>query len=240
MRIAIKRRSMLPGESTLDSPALLRLLQLASPALPVGAYSYSEGVEYAVEHGVLRDRTALHDWLEDALAVGSARLEAAILARAYAAAQHGDTAAVHYWNAWLTAARESEELRLQNLEMGGALLRLLAQLPPPLPALKELQARPCNYAVAFALAAAHWRIPRSVAVTVYLQTWAANLIGAGVKLIPLGQTAGQQLLWDLQPSIEEAAQAALQLVDAELAASNWGAALASMRHETQYSRLFRS
>ena len=223
-----------------DSGALLRLLQLASPSLPVGAYSYSEGLEYAVENRAVVDVASLRAWLEDALEYGGARVEAAVLVRVYDAWQLGNADAVRRWNVWLTAARESEELRRQNHEMGRALLKLLAELHPSPAGVASLLAQPCNFVVAFAIAAAHWRIARDAAVIGYLQTWTTNMIGTGVKLIPLGQTAGQRLLWDLQSTIEETARAAATIKDDNLAVSNWGQALASMRHETQYSRLFRS
>jgi urease accessory protein len=230
------RRSAL----TPENGALLRLLQLASPSLPVGAYSYSEGLEYAVEQRAVTDAGSLRSWLEDALQFGGVRLEAAVLVRGYDARIAGEDDAVRYWNEWLTAARESEEIRLQNHEMGRALLRLLAELDPPPKGIASLLSKPCNFAVAFAIAAAHWRIARDAASIGYLQTWTASMINAGVKLIPLGQTAGQRLLWDLQSTIEDAALAAATVADDDLAVSNWGQALASMRHETQYSRLFRS
>jgi len=225
---------------TPENGALLRLLQLASPSLPVGAYSYSEGLEYAVEQRTVTDAATLRKWLEDALQYGSVRVEAAVLVRAYDARIADKDNAVRYWNEWLTAARESEEIRLQNHEMGRALLKLLAELDPPPRGISSLLAQPCNFAVAFAIAAANWNIMRDAAIVGYLQTWTANMINAGVKLIPLGQTAGQRLLWDLQSTIESAARAAVTVADEDLAVANWGQALASMRHETQYSRLFRS
>lgn len=226
--------------ATADGSALLRLLQLASPSLPVGAYSYSEGLEHAVESGAVVNADSLREWLEDALRHGGAYLEAALLVRAYDAWEAGDYARLRRWDAWLTAARESEEVRRQNLDMGRALLKLLAEIDPPPARIPELLAHPCNFALAFAVAAAHWGVACDAAVAGYLQTWAANLVGAGVKLIPLGQTAGQRLLWELQPAIEEAVRNAATISDDDLAVSNWGQALASMRHETQYSRLFRS
>lgn len=219
---------------------LLRLLQLASPSLPVGGYSYSEGLERAVEKGAVRDAATLAAWLADALRYGGARVETAVLVRVHAARLAGDAEAVRGWNAWLTATRESEELRAQSHDMGSALLRLLGDLAPPLADARALRARPCNFAVAFAVAAAHWCVSPDDAAIAYLHSWAANLVGAGVKLIPLGQTAGQQLLWDLQGPIEEARRAAAGQPDATLAVGNWGHALAAMQHEAQYSRLFRS
>ena len=240
MRIVTIPTTVSRTDPTLDSRALLRLLQLASPSLPVGAYSYSEGLECAVEKGLIPGSAALRQWLEDALTHGATRVEAAVLVRAYDGWRGQDAAAVERWNAWLTAARESEETRTQNLEMGRALLKLLAELKPPIAFADQLLSKPCNFVIAFATAAAHWRIPRAAAMTGYLQTWVANLISAGVKLVPLGQTAGQQLLWELQAVIEKAARAAATLKDDELYVANWGQALASMQHEVQYSRLFRS
>lgn len=220
-----------------NDAALLRLLQLVSPALPVGAYSYSEGLEYAVHAGWVGDGVTLKRWLEDALEHGAARLEAAVLVRVYEALRAGDAAAVRRWNAWLTAARETEELRAQSLDMGRSLLRLLRGLDPPVrPAVGEA----CNFVSAFAAAAVHWGIGKRETVIGYLQSWAGNLIGAGIKLIPLGQTAGQQLQWELQGAIERATGTVLAIADADLSAMNWGLALASMAHETQYTRLFRS
>jgi urease accessory protein len=220
--------------------ALLRLLQLASPSLPVGAYSYSEGLEYAVHAAWVRDARGLRDWLHHGLLDGAAQLEAAVLVRVYDARCRNDLERLRYWDEWLSATRETEELRHQSLDMGRALLRLLKDLEPPLPHAAELFAASCNFATAFGIAAAHWGIARADATTAYLQSWAANLVGAGVKLIPLGQTAGQQLLWDLQDAIERAVAAALAVEDDDLGVGSWGLALASQAHETQYTRLFRS
>lgn len=219
---------------------LLRLLQLTSPSLPVGAYSYSEGLEQAVAAGQVADVSALHAWLKDALLYGGVQLEAALLLRAYEAWRKGDHPAWRYWDEWLTASRESEEMRMQSLEMGRALLKLLVELHPAPAEAHGLLQHPCNFVTVFALAAAHWSIPPEETVIGYLHGWTANLVSAGVKLVPLGQTAGQRLLWSLQGVIEEAAGIALTIEDHFLAVANWGQTLVSMAHETQYSRLFRS
>lgn len=229
-----------PIAASADTSALLRLLQLASPTLPVGAYSYSEGLEYAVHSGWVRDAHGLHEWLRDGLIEGAAQLEAAIVVRVYDAYARGETDWIERWDDWLTAARETEELRAQSHDMGRALLRLLADLSPPLPEARAWLARRCNFATAFAMAGAHWAIAREATVAAYLQSWVGNLVGAGVKLIPLGQTAGQQLLLDLQPALLQATSLALGVADDDLGVANCGLALASMAHETQYSRLFRS
>ncbi|WP_299487552.1 urease accessory protein UreF [Acaryochloris sp. IP29b_bin.137] len=221
-----------------------RLLQLASPALPVGAYSYSEGLEWLVDQGTIDNEFHLRTWLLQELAYGSIRMEAAVMVRGYRA--NTDVQTLLHWNAWLSAARETEELRLQSLQMGRSLLRLSEALQDPehtSPELSEvweqLQAG-CNFAIAFGLTANLWQIPLESATLGYLHSWATNLISSGIKLIPLGQTTGQQLLSQLQPYIEAATQAILLLEDEDLCSCGWGLALASMAHETQYSRLFRS
>jgi urease accessory protein len=228
---------------------LLRLLQLASSTLPVGAYSYSEGLELLVEKGSIKSAAALQDWMTQELHHGALRMEVSIMLRAYQAT--GDQAGEQllYWNRWWSAARETEELRLQSWQMGRSLLRLFLDLedllPNPIidktwPVLQELFGQDCNFAIAFGVIAAAWQIDPTDAVLGYLQSWATNLISAGIKLIPLGQTAGQQLLLDLQPILEASAQSILQLPDEALESCGWGLSLASMAHETLYSRLFRS
>ncbi|MEG5035587.1 urease accessory protein UreF [Microcoleus sp. AT3-D2] len=232
-------------QSTLNNQ-LLSLLQLAFA--PVGAYSYSEGIESLVETGAIDSEITLRNWLENSLQFGAVRVEAAVVVRALRAAQIGDLTALNYWNAWATAAKETEELRLQSWQMGRTLVRLLLDLRSPVPSkltisvkdLVEFGGNPCNFAIGFGIAAATWQIEEEAAVLGHLYSWAANLASAGVKLIPLGQTAGQQLLLDLQFQISCTAQEVLKLEDDELGSCSWGLGLASMAHETQYTRLFRS
>ena len=231
-----------------DTGHILCLLQLASSALPVGAYSYSEGLETLVETSTIKDKQSLKHWLEQELGYGAIRLEAAVMVRAYQSAKIGDTAALGYWNKWLSAARETEELRSSSWQMGRSLIRLLLDLQPleieknlSLQSLADGVGLPCNFAIAFGIAAAHWEIEApSSALLGYLHSWATNLIIAGVKLIPLGQTVGQQLLNELHPNISSATQEILALGDDDLSSCGWGLSLASMAHETQYTRLFRS
>lgn len=218
--------------------ALLSLLQLASPALPVGAYSYSEGLETLVEIGQIHDPDSLHHWLVQELHYGAIRLEAAVMLRAYNAVSVEDRHALNYWNRWLSAAKETAELREQSQQMGRALIRLLQEIRPQ--SLAHACDRPCNFAIAFGLAAADWQINDKAATLGYLHSWATNLINAGIKLIPLGQTAGQRLLLELHPNLSQAVQEVLNLGDDNLYSCGWGLALASMAHETQYTRLFRS
>ena len=219
---------------------LLSILQLASPALPVGAYSYSEGLEMLVENGTIANQLHLKDWLKAELLYGAIRLEAAVMVRSQQSAKIGDIESLCRWNLWLSAARETEELRASSWQMGRSLIQLLGKLEPQIIPIANTIGNPCNYVIAFGIAVAHWQISIKAALLGYLHSWASNLITAGVKLIPLGQTAGQQLLLDLQPLLSAAALEILTLEDDRLACCSWGLSLASMQHETQYTRLFRN
>ncbi|WP_199246473.1 urease accessory protein UreF [[Phormidium] sp. ETS-05] len=227
----------------LNDFSLLSLLQLASTSLPVGAYSYSEGLEILVEQGVIANAEHLKHWIKSSLQEGSIHLDAAVMVRGQKAAIAGDMASLQYWNHWASASRETEELRQQSWQMGNALIRLFLALIPESETLviaHHWREQDCNFAIAFGIAAAYWQIPPASALLGYLQSWTSNCIGAGVKLIPLGQTAGQQLLLNLQPILVAASQDILTVADEDLSSCTWGLSLASMHHETQYSRLFRS
>lgn len=219
-----------------EGGSLGRLLQLSSASLPVGAFAYSEGLERLVWDGVIQNTGGLLTWLEDHLRYGPIRVEAAILRRVYEAAQSGDEVVQVIWDAWVSASRESEELRQQSRDMGRALWRIYQTLADT----RAEGRMPENFVTAYALVAMDWRIPLPAATYAYLHSWANNLVTAGVKLVPLGQLAGQELLWQLQGALGNATGAALSMEDDELCAWGAGLALASMRHETQYSRLFRS
>ena len=235
--------------TTTRDQALLRLLQLTSPALPVGAYSYSEGLETLVEQGVVIAPSALTRWLEQELAHGLVAIDAAAVGLVYhAATQPGvgngtalSTVAIAPLNHQLSALRDSEESRQQSWAMGRALVRMATHLHPDLKPRFNTAGNPCNFAVAFALLAAHWEIEPRQAVLGYLHSWAANLITSAVKLIPLGQTVGQQILLDLYPALGEACDRAIATPSLDdLYLSSWGTTLATMQHEALYTRLFRS
>lgn len=225
---------------TLTDANFLSILQLASPGLPVGAYGYSEGLERLVENGTVSSPTTLKHWLEGELRYGAIRLEAAVMVRAQESASIGDVSALCRWNVWLSAARETAELRASSWQMGRSLIQLLGKLEPDIIPLVSAVGNPVNYAIAFGIAVAHWEINHQAALLAYLHSWASNLITGGVKLIPLGQTAGQELLLELQPLISAAVREILALEDDDLSCCSWGLSLASMQHETQYTRLFRS
>ena len=222
--------------------ALARLLQLASPALPVGAYSYSQGLEAAVEAGTVANAAAAERWIGDALLFSLARFEAPVLCRLHCAWTTRDRPAVQHCNDWFVATRETAELRAETLQMGYSLRRLCidlgefdAGLLANLTALEEVA-----FPTAFAFAAAQWEIPAREALLGYLWSWLENQTMAALKAVPLGQTDGQRLLGRLGGRLAQIVDDAMTRDEARLANFAPGLAIASSRHETQYSRLFRS
>ena len=220
--------------------ALLRLIWLASPALPVGGFSYSEGLEAAVEAGLVTDEASAADWLAGQLHLALAESDLAVVAQAVAALRAGDAARVAALDAWVRRTRETAELRLQSEQMGRSLgdwSRSLqaqpAQAPPP--ARGHL-----TYPVAFAHAAAPLAAPLHDIVLTFAFGWAENMMQAAIKAVPLGQAAGQRILQRLAQEIPGAAAHAMQLGDDDRQAFAPRLAILSARHETQYSRLFRS
>jgi urease accessory protein len=218
---------------------LLRLLHLASPALPVGGFHFSQGLEYAVEAQWVRDEASAREWILGlaAHAVGTVDLPVALrLQRAYMA---GDHVAASYWSEFLLAARETDELRAEDRHIGRALARILAELDV-CRALDERQRARASFAASFARACAAWSIAERAALQTYLWVWTENQTLAAVKLVPLGQTAGQRILNALIPHLETIVERALTMPDAEIGTGSVMQAFASARHETQYTRLFRS
>ncbi len=220
---------------TTSTERLARLLQLASPALPVGAYSYSGGLESAVEAGIVSDAASAERWIGDVLAHSVARMEAPVLLRLYVAWREGDAAGIARWNEYLLASRETAELRAETAQMGYSLARLLHELGVGEIALEEIA-----YPTAFSFAAERWEINSKDALEAYLWSWLENQAMAAVKSVPLGQTEAQGMLLSLGSRIHEIAERAVSLADDELCNFAPGLALLSARHETQYSRLFRS
>lgn len=216
-------------------PDLARLLQLASPALPVGAYSYSQGLEAAVEGGLVHDAVSAERWIGDVLAVSVARFEAPAWLRLCDGWRAGDLAAVTHWNGLFLASRETAELRAETAQMGHSLARLLAELGIAEIALDEIA-----FPTAFTLAVSDWRIEPHAGLIGYLWAWLENQVVAAVKVVPLGQTAGQRMLLALGERLDRVAENAASLADEELCNFAPGLALLSARHETQYTRLFRS
>lgn len=225
--------------TTTDLAASLRLWQLISPALPVGAYAYSAGLEYAVEAGWVRSEAELADWTAGQIEGALARLDLPVLGRLYDAWHAGDEASARRWTAFLLASRETAELRAEDRHLGRALARVLADMGTVEARHWDTDRNVC-WAALFALAAVRWGIDRDNAAAGYLWAWLENQVAAGVKLIPLGQTAGQRVLLRVSERIPTAVADGLGVDEAAIGAAAPGAALASAAHETQYSRLFRS
>ena len=222
---------------------LARLLQLASPALPVGAYTYSQGLEWAVESGVIRDEASAGRWIGDLLQHGIGRYEAPLVFALMQAWTAGNLTEISRLNGEFLASRESAELRAETAQMGFSLNRLVRDLRDPglsgvestLAGLGEIA-----FPTGWAGLAAYWQIEAEAAVAAYLWSWAENQVMAALKAVPLGQASGQRLLARLGGAIPSAAVDALKLPESEWSNFTPAFAIASARHETQYSRLFRS
>jgi urease accessory protein len=225
--------------------ARLRLLQLVSPALPVGAFSYSEGLEWLVQAGCIVDGAALFHWLEAELRRGALVLEVAALTplrQALLQWRHGDAEAVLVaadLDGWLLAQRDAPELRAQQRQMGASLLQLLADLGWPLPAV-PLSTPQLAWPAAFAWAGLCLEIASPELEEAYLYGWTASQISAAVRLVPLGATEGQRLQLQLAPLIAERAAVLATADPRDLWSAAVGAGLAQLRHAELYSRLFRS
>lgn len=221
-----------------DALALLRCLQLSSPGLPIGAYAYSQGLEWAVEAGWVHDEMSLHDWIREQLSASIAPLDIAIYARLYHAIAANDEAAVASWNAVLLAHRETSELRADDRDRGAALTRLLREFG--VSPLVTTAGEDVALATVHARIAVHWMLPLAMAAHAYVWAWLEGQVIAGVKLVPLGQAAGQRLLCTLAGEAPEAVAAGLECADDDIGGALPALAIASCRHETQYTRLFRS
>jgi len=208
---------------------------LISPSLPVGAYSFSQGLERIVECGIVRNEATTRAWLTELLHQGVATLDLPILLRTHVAWAARDELAVARLGRQLVARRETAELRFEDLSMGSALIQLLSSLGEPLPAARRLP-----FAVAFALACVNSAIPATEAAAGYAWSWCEAQTAAAIKLVPLGHTAGQRVLRALGAEIEAAVAHASRREDNEIGLALPGLAIASAQHETQYTRLFRS
>ena len=219
--------------------ALVRLLQLASPGLPIGMYSYSQGLERAVEDGWITTEAAALEWIAGVLDRSLSRVDAPILARLHDVWAGDDAVAAERWSRELLACREASELRAEDRQTGQALARLLESLGVARAAAWTRHPA-ATLANSFALAAVEWGIGQRAAMVGYLWSWLENQVLCAVKLVPLGQVAGQRLLRDISAGIPCWVDRALLLADGEIGGSAFGLGLASSRHEAQYSRLFRS
>jgi len=219
--------------------ALLRLLQLASPGLPVGGFTYSQGLEWAVEAGWVRDIEGFSAWQREQMHDTLAYLDWPVLGRLYHACAADDAEAFARWSRFLLANRETAELRLEEQQRGAALARLLDgwQLGQASAWRASLELSQLG---GMAWLAVHWSIPLRQLALGHAFAWLEGAVMAGVKLVPFGQQAAQTLLRDLSAALPEVIDQALALGDDQLGGGLPLLAIASSRHETQYTRLFRS
>ena len=225
-----------------SASTLLQLMWLASPALPVGGFSYSEGLEAAVESGRVTNEAEAATWLRDQLHLSLARSDLAVCAKAFKAWQRDDLAHIAELNDWVTTTRETAEFRQQTQQMGRSLvewLRNRAGTDARVDALKALAPAP-TWPVAFALAALQTGAPLREALLSFGFGWAENMVQAALKAVPLGQSAGQRVLASLVVDLPAAVDRAAGLRDSERQAFTPMLAILSAQHEAQYSRLFRS
>jgi urease accessory protein len=227
------------SESAVAGLPLLRLLQLASAALPIGAFAYSQGLEQAVAMGWVTDEASAQDWILGLLTSGLGTLDLPVLVRLLRAVSLDDGRATRYWNDFLLASRASAELQAEERHLGGALAKVLAGVGV---------SRACDwagegtvtYAAMFAVAAVRWQIPVAAAATGYAFAWTEAQVGAATRLCPLGQRSAQRILSCALPVIVRALACARALADDDIGTATPAQAVASALHETLYSRLCRS
>ncbi len=218
--------------------ALTRLFQLISPSLPIGSYTYSQGIEWAVEQGWVKDQTQLHEWLKGLLETTMLYLDLPLLVRFMNAWTDHDEQAVSHWNEYLIASRETAELRLEESNRARAFSQILIALEPESLKVKKLLLQ--SQHACFSYACCRWGISIEQACYGLLWSWLENQTLSAVKIIPLGQTAGQQVVFSLSAFFPDIIEQALIIKDDDLGASSLAQSIASCRHETQYTRLFRS
>lgn len=218
---------------------MLNLMRLTSPSLPIGAFAYSQGLEFACDQGWVSDEDSARDWIAGLLRNTQTCLDVPVLVRLFDAWRSCSIGRVEYWGKYLLASRESRELRSEDHYLGKALSKLLADLG--IRQAKEIMDAPhVTYATAFSLAAVQWQIGKPDACSGYLWAWCENQVNAAIKLVPLGQTAGQRMISSLIHEIPALVKTGLQVQDDDIGSTSVGLGIASANHEFQYSRLFRS
>lgn len=220
---------------------LSRLLQLASPLLPVGAYAYSQGLEWAIEAKTISDAMSTGKWIADVIEIYLCKFELPVLWRMRKAWDKKDIGALKYWNSYYCAGRDTAEARAETLQMGYSLVRLLDDIDLDTESLILLERFvPVSFPLAYACATSVWHIPAHSTLHAYLWSWAENQVSAAMKTVPLGQVAGQRMLLEIGAKIPAAVKTACTLQDEDLSNFAPGLSIAGCQHETQYSRLFRS
>jgi len=219
--------------------SLLRLMSLTSPTLPIGGFTYSQGIEKAVEDGWIIDMDTAYDWLSGQLLSGLTYTDLPVLKKLYDAFVCNNKTDIIKWNQVLLACRETSELRQEEVNRGRALTKVLQGLDELI--IKDYQeVINTNQLSGFALIAVHWKIPLEELLLGYSWSWLENQVSAVVKIIPLGQTQGQQLLHKLLKLIPKIVDQSIQVDERDIGRSQPALAIISSLHETQYTRIFRS
>ena len=214
-------------------------MRLTSPSLPIGGYSYSQGLEFAISSGWVHDASTASDWIQGLLKNSLINLDLPVLQKLYEAWQESDTDKVRHWNNFLSANRDAFELQEEDRQLGKALARLLVDLD--LEEAKPCLNRPCcGFLTLYALAAVRWNISLNDAAQGFLWMWSENKVLCAMKLIPLGQTDGQKILSAVIETISHVIMRGLDLPDEDIGYTTPAQGIASALHETQYTRLFRS
>ena len=224
---------------------LISLLHLASPALPIGGFSYSQGLEAAIDNGLVRDAATAANWIRGNLLHVQSQAEAPLWLLLHRAWRAGDVDQIRTHNDWFHTTRETSELRLETEQMGWSLGKLVAQMEWGDATLRETLASlsPLCLPTAFTAACIALDIPERDGLAAYCFTWAENQVAAAIKAVPLGQVAGQRILRALHGAVQEVVAEAIRRADTQppqLSTFSPMLGLLCARHETQYSRLFRS
>jgi len=219
----------------------IRLWQLISPTLPIGAYSYSQGLEYAVEVEWINNEQTAEQWIIGQIKNNLSQLDVPVFLRMYEAWEKNDIERVRYWNEIILALREAAELRQEDCNLGNALIRVMHGLDVAMPGLTEIvDDEDIAFVTSFSFACQYWSIDKIEAVHGLLWSWCENQVAAAIKVIPLGQTSGQRIMSHAIEAISTAIVKGTRCTDEEIGLLAPGLAIASALHETQYSRLFRS